>query len=158
MNFANLKSKSTVKIVKTTFKRERPYVRTCGTELPANIVDCDSNDRLRSFFSGHAAATFALAAVTCSHHLHIDVYGSGLISGLVCASGLVLASVTGTLRIVGDRHFATDVLAGAAVGTGIGFLIPWLFHYRNRKSSTVDAPSDVSILPTANGLQAVLKF
>jgi membrane-associated phospholipid phosphatase len=35
-------------------------------------------------------------------------------------------AATGYLRIAADRHYATDVLAGAAVGTGVGLGWPLL--------------------------------
>jgi membrane-associated phospholipid phosphatase len=40
-----------------------------------------------------------------------------------------LATSDGLLRIVGDRHYATDVLAGAAIGFGFGYGMPTLLHY-----------------------------
>ncbi len=42
---------------------------------------------------------------------------------------VTLATGEGVLRIMGDRHYATDVLAGAAIGFGFGFGVPTLLHY-----------------------------
>ena len=41
-----------------------------------------------------------------------------------------MAAAAGMLRVVGDQHYVTDVLAGAVVGTAAGFFLPWLLHYR----------------------------
>lgn len=44
----------------------------------------------------------------------------------VWAGGLLFASVNGYLRLAEDRHWLTDVLAGAAMGALIGALVPRL--------------------------------
>jgi membrane-associated phospholipid phosphatase len=37
-----------------------------------------------------------------------------------------LAAATASLRVVAGKHFITDVITGAAAGTAIGILIPYL--------------------------------
>ncbi|HOE84252.1 MAG TPA: phosphatase PAP2 family protein, partial [Sphaerochaeta sp.] len=37
-----------------------------------------------------------------------------------------LAGSTAILRVVGGSHHLTDVLAGAAIGSTLGFLGPWI--------------------------------
>jgi membrane-associated phospholipid phosphatase len=44
----------------------------------------------------------------------------------VCAVGFTGATLTGYFRMAADKHWLTDVLASAAVGTGVGMLVPWL--------------------------------
>ncbi|HSC86093.1 MAG TPA: phosphatase PAP2 family protein [Polyangiaceae bacterium] len=132
--------------------RERPYGRTCGTdELDERSSQCTSNDRYLSHFSGHASTTFALAAVTCSHHSHIPLSGGQ--AWIPCLSGFVTAAATATFRVVGDMHYATDVLMGAAVGTLIGFTVPAL-HY-GIGGWTPRSPGSVGefrLVPTLNGI------
>ena len=48
---------------------------------------------------------------------------------LVWGVGLALASTVGYLRIAADRHYLTDVLAGATIGSAVGFAIPVIFHH-----------------------------
>jgi membrane-associated phospholipid phosphatase len=38
----------------------------------------------------------------------------------------VAAATTGTLRLVGDAHYFSDVFVGAVVGTAVGLGIPLL--------------------------------
>ncbi len=109
--------------------RQRPYGRNCGDSMDADLKDCAGRKRYRSFFSGHTAMAFAAASVSCSHHARHRVYGNPTADGIACAAAMAAAAGTGTLRIVGDQHYGSDVLVGAAVGTLSGLGIPWLLHY-----------------------------
>jgi len=132
--------------------RERPYGRTCGTsELDERSSFCITNDRYVSHFSGHAAAAFALAAVTCAHHSAIPLSNGQ--AWIPCLSGFVGAAATAGLRVVGDMHYASDILVGAAVGTTIGFLVPAL-HYGIGSWTPHSPISGVSfnVLPTPQGV------
>ena len=44
------------------------------------------------------------------------------------AFAVPLALATGYLRIAADRHWATDVATGWAVGAAFGVGVPWLLH------------------------------
>ena len=118
--------------------RERPYGRTCGGELREDTTFCDSQNRFQSFFSGHTSQTFAAAALTCTHHAHLPLYGGGGLEWVPCFLGFGMAAATGMLRVVGDQHYVTDVLTGAVVGTLSGFLVPWLLHYRSSSGGDSD--------------------
>ena len=48
----------------------------------------------------------------------------------------VLTSLTGLLRVMSERHHATDVVFGAGVGLAAGLLLPWLFHFRIRDDAS----------------------
>lgn len=147
-------------IFNTLVSRERPYGRNCrdtlhpDRELPALSQDCDSRSRYYSFFSGHTSQTFASAALTCSHHLNLDLYGGGWADATPCLAGFGLAAAAGTLRIIGDMHYLSDVVVGAAFGTAMGFVVPWLVLYRKR-GTAAEATSDdgphVMIVPMPNG-------
>ena len=50
-----------------------------------------------------------------------------------------LAATTAYLRVHAGKHFWTDVMVGAAVGSGLGLLIPWL-HERNEGGSLALQP------------------
>jgi membrane-associated phospholipid phosphatase len=111
--------------------RERPYGRLCGSELAADSAECTGTVRYRSFFSGHAAMSFAGASALCANHV-----GLGLLGGpwdvLSCAIGYSIATTTAFLRVAGDMHYASDVIVGAGVGTAIGLATPFL-HFGPRR-------------------------
>jgi membrane-associated phospholipid phosphatase len=141
--------------------RERPYGRTCGDGLPNESLDCITFGRYRSYFSGHTSLSFASASLVCTHHLNLKLFANGLADGLACVTAFAAAAATGTLRVVGDQHYASDVISGAIVGTGIGLGLPWLLHYR-RGSGTTEARAPggfrMQIVPTTSGASAVGTF
>ena len=119
-------------LVKFTVGRERPFVHALpDDEKRSTARPADNNT---SFFSGHT--TFAFAVATAS----------GTVASLrgyrgarwVWAGGLTLAATTGYLRIAADKHYLTDVVAGAAIGSLVGFLVPYGLH-RPRSGGEVGA-------------------
>lgn len=136
--------------------RERPYVRDCGAGLDAELEDCQESDRLRSFFSGHTSNAFAGAAVACSHHATHALFGDPMADGLACAALFLSAGTTGIMRVVGQRHYLTDVLTGATVGTLTGLGVPWLLHYgplaRRKAGQSGALHPSLQLVPMLNGL------
>lgn len=135
--------------------RARPYSADCGGDLSSANNDCQSNSRYRSYFSGHTTIAFTAASLTCVHHAYLPLYG-GAADTLACVGSLAAAAATGTLRIVSDQHYATDVLTGALVGAAIGIAVP-LLHY----GGGVRAPNvglDVRIVPSVGGATVVANF
>ena len=108
-------------------RRERPYVPRCGTDQ--GFSPCGTKRDYTSFPSGHAGITMTSAMLTCSHHRRLDLFGNRAASGVVCGLAVSAAVGAGVLRIVGDRHHATDVLAGLAVGVLSGYVVPAWLHY-----------------------------
>jgi membrane-associated phospholipid phosphatase len=74
--------------------------------------------------SGHATAGFAVAVST---GVVATMRGRKSAPWLWLA-GLALATFNSYLRIAADRHYLTDVLAGAALGTLAGLAVPLVFH------------------------------
>jgi hypothetical protein len=64
----------------------------------------------------------------------------------IWGGGMTLAVVTGYLRVAAGAHYLTDVLAGAAVGTGIGLTVPLLASSDVWRS--VSATHGAMIVPT----------
>jgi membrane-associated phospholipid phosphatase len=112
-----------------TVGRARPSYADCQANRSFN-ADCNVaiND---SFPSGHTNEAFTAAGLSCANHTHASIYGSRLADTLACVRDVTLATSDGVLRIMGDRHYATDVLAGAAIGFGFGFGVPTFLHYRS---------------------------
>jgi hypothetical protein len=113
--------------------RVRPYVQDCGPGLGApdkvGFNHCDGVGDFQSFYSGHAAAAFTMAGLTCVHHQHLPLYGGGFADALACIVMGALATTTGVLRLVVDRHWASDVLIGTGVGILNGYILPSWLHY-----------------------------
>ena len=106
-------------IVQRAVGRERPFAQGCGTAGHPACTPPD--DRNSSFFSGHTSFAFTAATLLCFQHGRLNLYGDG--DAVVCPVALAVASLTGLFRIAADRHWATDVLAGAAVGAAAGTVV-----------------------------------
>src|SRR5207237_1644242 len=78
---------------------------------------------------GPTATSLTGAAGLRGQPARLEIYG-GVADKLVCPIALVVAATTGLLRIVSDRHYASDVLAGAVVGSAVGATVSWA-HLRN---------------------------
>jgi membrane-associated phospholipid phosphatase len=94
--------------------RIRPYAYYGGR-------DAGRDDHL-SFWSAHTVTAFSAAAAggAVAQLRHYDGWP------WVYAVGFGGAAFTGYFRMASDMHWLTDVLASAAVGTGVGLLVPWL--------------------------------
>lgn len=116
-------------LVKYSAGRQRPFVHHASADRRA-----DADDNL-SFYSGHSTLTFAIAAA------------AGTVSDLrgyrsapwVWGAGMTLAAATAYLRIAADKHYLTDVLAGAALGTAGGIALPRLLHARKPEAGASGA-------------------
>lgn len=142
-----------VGISKLAFSRERPYGRLCGFELSETSDDCVDSDRYRSYFSGHAAFTFASASLTCFQHSRWNLWGNTP-PWLPCATSYALASTTALLRVAADRHYVTDIATGAVLGTAVGLIVPW-FHYRSTPTRDSDVAWRVGVGAHGVGLSGV---
>jgi membrane-associated phospholipid phosphatase len=102
-------------LTKLLVGRERPFVHALSPAEKPHTADPSDNNL--SFYSGHTTLGFAIASAEGT----IASRRGRQRAPYVWASGLTLAAVTGYLRIAADKHYLTDVLAGAAFGTGIGY-------------------------------------
>lgn len=105
-------------LFKATEQRARPYMYFDG----APQKEIDKGDAYKSFMSGHSIMTFAAAGFTT--YTFLRYCPDSKWTAPVIAATWALALGTATLRITSGCHFMSDVLAGAAVGTAVGFLIP----------------------------------
>lgn len=121
-------------LVKRTVRRERPFARGCreDPDRRANDPSCegqsDPGAAPHSFFSGHTSLAFTSASLICLQHTELGLFGPEG-DAAACATGMAMASAVGLLRILSDKHYATDVLLGAGVGVLSGWLVPWLLHF-----------------------------
>ena len=91
------------RVLKPVFDRPRP----CRTHDDLSVVHCG---RGRSFPSGHATVAFAFL-VSAAPAVRFGWWALTPIAGAVAVS-----------RVVLGVHYPTDVVAGAMLGAGIGFL------------------------------------
>ena len=116
-----------------TVGRGRPPYEDCANNT-GNVPSMECVGTLSaSFPSGHTALAFNAAGLSCAHHLYQGVYGNKTADIFACARDLVLASTEATLRIMGERHWFSDVFVGSLIGFGVGFGLPVLAHYTNYK-------------------------
>jgi hypothetical protein len=97
--------------------RRRPYTYTGGTQ---GGVEPSEDDR--SFPSGHATMSFA-AASACTFLFARQFPDSAFVVPFALLN-YSLAAVTASLRVAAGVHFLSDILAGAALGTLIGYAVP----------------------------------
>lgn len=108
----------TKELLKYAVNRERPYL------YYDNPPEDKKDDWEKSFPSGHTTIAFACATFTA---YTFNIYNPESGWRLPVTLGVyTLAAATAVLRVSSGSHFVTDVLAGAALGTLIGFAVPYL--------------------------------
>lgn len=103
--------------------RERPYATFPDEGVYAPVYP----ERFRSFFSGHSAAAFTSATLIALHHLRIPELSASW-HAVVTLAAVALATATALCRVISDRHWLTDVIAGAILGIASGWLVPSILH------------------------------
>jgi len=132
-------------IVKFGFARERPFVHYLP-RLPnavRGLTDSPSDDNL-SFFSGHTTLAFVVATSSGT----IAFMRGYRLAPVVLGSGLVMATSVGYLRIAADKHYFSDVMTAAVIGSIVGVGIPLLFHAPSSREPA-SASATVQALPTS---------
>lgn len=103
-------------------------------------IERPDGSALNSFPSGHTATAFAGAELLWQEYKDVLIwYG---------ISGYIIATGTGAFRIYNDKHWLTDVVAGAGIGilsTKIAYWInPFIqkkiFHSKEKNSMSAIAP------------------
>lgn len=103
---ANAITVSLVTAMKYSIKEERP----------------DESNNL-SYPSGHTAIAFTNASL-----LFYEFKDSNL---WYASSGFLFATATGVLRIAKNKHYASDVLTGAGIGTAVGLLVSYWHPFQS---------------------------
>jgi membrane-associated phospholipid phosphatase len=113
-------------LIKGQVQRIRPYVY--NPDVPLNIKT--RKEAKGSFFSGHSTVAFASAVFISS--VYSDYFPHSKWKTSIWTGSLLLASTIGFLRFESGKHFPTDILTGALVGSTIGYVIPVLHRPANR--------------------------
>jgi membrane-associated phospholipid phosphatase len=98
--------------LKVTFNRERP-----GDKYP-NLVFPNSPAHGKSFPSGHTSLAFSTAAELTIQYK----------KWYIAVPAYLWAGSVGYSRLYLGKHYASDVLGGAATGIGTAYLSTWLNH------------------------------
>lgn len=107
-----------VSITKGAVVRNRPFVYNPDAPMDKKL----EKDARTSFFSGHTAFTFATA--TFFSTVYGKYYPSSALRPYLTGAVYGAAAVTAYLRYESGKHFQSDILTGAIVGTAVGYLIP----------------------------------
>lgn len=126
----------TANVLKVAFGRARPFVRT--TDSTANPDNWQlgrgwGNTDYRSFPSGHTVAGFAAAAAVTNEASRWWP-GSQWYIGPIMYGG---ATMIGLSRMYNNRHWASDVMMGAAIGIFAGNKVV-RYHHRVNPENRLD--------------------
>ena len=135
-------------LVKFAVGRERPFVHDLGSaHKPRTKSPRDNN---LSFYSGHTMLGF-VSAVSAGTIASLKGYRA---APWIWGTGMTFAVATGYLRIAADKHYFTDVLTGAIMGSAAGFLIPWL----HRPKTSGLQVTGMAASPLTAGTGTILTF
>jgi hypothetical protein len=103
---ANAIMGTVVTVMKHSFQEERP----------------DGSNNL-SYPSGHTATAFTNASLLFYEYKDANLW--------YASSGFLFATATGVLRIANNKHYASDVLTGAGIGTAVGLLVSYWHPFQS---------------------------
>lgn len=106
-------------------QRIRPFVYNENAPFEEKITA----EAKKSFFSRHTTCAFSSAVFFAT--VYSDYFPNSKWKPHVWSGSVLAASIVGYMRYEGGVHFPTDVLVGAAVGSAIGYLIPYLHRRDN---------------------------
>jgi membrane-associated phospholipid phosphatase len=109
--------------VKYLAHRPRPYLYNASPEARRHAI-AEADDGWRSFYSSHAAIAFG-AAVAGAYLLN-ETTASPTARAVAWGSGFAVAAATANLRVRAGRHFYSDVVIGALIGSAVGYAVPAL--------------------------------
>ena len=153
LNIAGVKGKNNLKnetvILLTSLGITAATVFTLKYATNETRPDGSENN---SFPSGHTAFAFAGAEFLMQEYKHKSIwYGIG---------GYAIATTTGVLRVYNNRHWLSDVVAGAGIGILSTKIAYWINPYINDKlfHSKESHNSSSFISPFYNGKETGLCF
>ncbi len=94
-----------------------------------------SDQNNRSFLSGHTSFAFSILTATSVMALKHNSRYAPMFAGI----SFMVGTAVGLSRIIAAKHWTTDVLAGMALGIGVGSLMPFLI--------LDPKPKDLSLAP-----------
>ena len=132
-------------LAKLAVNRKRPYMYS-DRDLPQDEIE--NGDWAKSMPSGHT--TFAFASAAFLTYTFCRYFPDSPWQIPVSIGSYAIATGVAVLRVSSGKHFLSDVLAGAAIGTVVGVMVPFLH--------TLKTKNDMSVAVTGNGLSFTVKF
>jgi membrane-associated phospholipid phosphatase len=111
-------------LVRFTTRRPRPLLYFEPEPGAGPPVQDDS----MSFWSGHVSYLMAFG-VSAAYIFTLRHGVRSPVPWIMWATALSIGAASATLQVHAGKHFVTDVLVGAAVGSGVGLLVP-IMHPR----------------------------
>ena len=118
-------------MVKGLSQRVRPYAYDADIPLDFKL---QKNTR-KSFYSGHTSHVASLSFLTAS--IYEDMYPDSPWRYAVWTGAILIPAATAVARVLGGRHFPSDVVIGYGVGAAVGYFIPKLHKSKRDQSITV---------------------
>lgn len=129
-------------LIRSTQLWPRPYIYATEGEGAEKAREA-RGEAYGSFFSGHTSAAFTIAVFT--GEWFSEVYPASPYRGIVWASSLSAAGMVGALRIAAGKHYPSDVIVGALVGTGISLSVIRLHRVKNERVSLIAGPNTLGM-------------
>jgi membrane-associated phospholipid phosphatase len=127
---------------KRLFPKWRPYAYRAG-ELSGDLLA----EARESFPSGHAALAFC--AATSFAVLALELAPGDQATPWLVAGGYALATASSALRVASGEHFPSDVIAGAILGSAVGYAAVALHIRHNNGVSALARGGQACLVPAA---------
>jgi membrane-associated phospholipid phosphatase len=120
--------------------RTRPFVYN-DEDIPFEVRS--EVEARRAFPSGHTANAFAAAVFLSSVYAKLNPGSSA--RAWIWAGSLTLAATTGYMRYQGGKHFPTDIISGAILGSLVGWGVPKLHEIDDVNLTIAPSGSGIAI-------------
>lgn len=127
-------------IVRSSQLWPRPYIYAKSGKGAEKAKEA-RGEAYGSFYSGHASAAFTVAVFT--GEWFSEIYPNSEYKSLVWASSFTLAAGVGILRVVAGKHYPSDVIIGALMGTGVSFGVLKLHEICKKKIAIWAIPGNI---------------
>ncbi len=102
-------------------------------------VDAPQSEKLKneaagSFYSGHVSGAFLVAVFTA--YTFQEKNPNSQWTPYIWGGGLALATTISGLRITAGKHYPSDIVVGALMGSLLGYAFPRLHAVHNQKTSS----------------------
>ena len=112
-------------MIKLATRRPRPFVYGLDPSSP----EIQDSENYQSFYSSHTSSIFALG-MGAARIISLR-YPNRRTKRIVYLGVAALGIGMGSLRVLAGRHYPTDVLVGALIGTFTGLVLPGLLVRNN---------------------------